>query len=119
MAVRKVSKGVTGFYELGNIKIETIINGIKDIPLRCHFCRYTIALTHDGVKNMMGKRSLVSTQTLAEKPKAIATNCQGHSLSLAIKSLTNHSLTKGCTIIHDVTGTVGEICVLVKYSPKL
>ena len=68
---------------------------------------------------MMGKQSEVSTQTLAEKLKAMATNCQGHSLSLAIISLTNHSLTKDCTIIHDVIGTVGEICMLVKYSPKL
>ena len=68
---------------------------------------------------MMGKHSEISTHTLAEKPKPMATNCQRHSLSLAIKSLTNHSLTKDCTIIHDVIGTVGEICVLVQYSPKL
>ena len=68
---------------------------------------------------MTGKHSEVSRQTHAEKPNAMATNCQGHSLSLAIKSLTNHSLTKDCTIIYDVIGTVGEICVLVKYSPKL
>ena len=55
---------------------------------------------------MMGKHSEISTQTLAEKPKPMATNCQRRSLSLAIKSLTNHSLTKDCTIIHDVIGTV-------------
>ena len=28
------------------------------------------------------------------------------------------SLTKDCTILRDVMGTVGEICVLVKYSAK-
>ena len=62
---------------------------------------------------MMGKRSVVSTQILAEQPKAMATHSQGHSLSLAIKSIT-----KDCTILRDVMGNVGEICVLVKYSFK-
>ena len=48
---------------------------------------------------MMGKQSEVSTQTLAEKLKAMATNCQGHSLreslithkSLSHKRLYNYS----------------------------
>ena len=62
---------------------------------------------------MIGKRSRVSTQILAEQPKSMATHCHGHSLSLAIKSLT-----KVCTILHDVMGTLGKICVLVKYSSK-
>ena len=39
--------------------------------------------------------------------------CHCHCLSLAIKSIT-----KDCTIICDVMGTVGEICVLDKYSSK-
>ena len=62
---------------------------------------------------MMGKRSVVSTQILAEQPKAMATHSQGHSLSLAIKSIT-----KDCTILRDVMGNMGKICVLVKYSSK-
>ena len=62
---------------------------------------------------MMGKRSVVSTQILAEQPKAMATHSQGYSLSLAIKSIT-----KDCTILRDVMGNVGEICVLVKCSSK-
>ena len=109
-----VSEDFIGFYELTNIKSETIVNAIKDIVLRCHLslndCR---GQTYDGASNMMGKRSGVSTQILAEQPKAMVTHCQGHSLSLAIKSLT-----RDCTILSDVMGTVGEICVLVKYSPK-
>ena len=32
--------------------------------------------------------------------------------------MTIKSLTKDCTILRDVMGTMGEICVLVKYSPK-
>ena len=63
---------------------------------------------------MMSKRSGVPTQIPAEQPKAIVTNCQGHCLSLAIKSLI-----KDCTILRDIMTTLGEICVLVKYSPKL
>jgi len=61
----------------------------------------------------MGKRSGVSTIIKEEQPKAIATHCQGHSLSLAVKSMT-----KECQILRDTMGTAGEICVLVKYSPK-
>ena len=110
----EVSEDFIGFYEIDNIKSETIVNAIKDILLRCHLslddCR---GQTYDGASNMMGKRSGVSRRILDLQPKAIATHCQGHSLSLAMKSLT-----KDCTILRDVMGTAGEICVLVKYSPK-
>ena len=109
-----VSEDFMGFYKLKNIKSETIVNAIKDILLRSHLslenCR---GQTYDGASNMMGKRSGVSTQIRAEQPKAMTTHRQGHSLSLAIKSLT-----KDCTILRNTLVTVGEICVLVKYSPK-
>ena len=109
-----VSENFIGFYNLDNIQSETIVNAIKDILLRCHLnlddCH---SQAYGGASNMMGKRSRVSTQILADQSKAMATHCQGHSLSLAIKSLTKY-----CTNLHDVKGTVGEICVLVKYSPK-
>ena len=32
--------------------------------------------------------------------------------------MTIKSLTKDCTILCDAMGTVGEICVLIEYSPK-
>ena len=99
-----------GFYKLKNIKSETIVNAIKDILLRSHLslenCR---GQTYDGTSNMMGKRSGVSTQISAEQQNAMTRHCQGHFLSLAIKSLT-----KDCTILRNTLGTVGEICVLVK-----
>ena len=69
--------------------------------------------TYDGASNMMGKHSRVSTKISDEQPEAIATHYQGHLLSLPVKSLT-----KGCPIMWDTMGTVGEICILVKYSPK-
>ena len=110
-----VSVDGIGLYELDNIKYKAIVNAIKDILLRCHLnLDHGSGRTYDGAGKMMSKRSGVSTQILAEQPKAIVTHCQGHSLSLAIKSLT-----KDCTILRDIMTTLGEICVLVKYSPKL
>ena len=86
----------------------------KDILLRFNLnldnCR---GQTYDGASNIMGKHSGVATQILAEQAKAIATHCFGHSLSLAVKSLTSD-----CNILRCTMGTVGEICILVKYSPK-
>ncbi|XP_066927281.1 zinc finger MYM-type protein 1-like [Clytia hemisphaerica] len=61
----------------------------------------------------MGRKSGVSTQILAEQPKAVAIHCEGHSLSLSIKSLTSE-----CDTLKDTLSVVKEICVLVKYSPK-
>ena len=103
-----------GFYQLENIKSDTIVQVIKDILIRMNLslsnCR---GQTYDGSSNMMGKKSGVSTQILTEQPKAVAIHCQGHSLSLSVKSMT-----KECDILHDVLSVAGEICILVKLSPK-
>ena len=61
----------------------------------------------------MRKHSGVFIKISEEQLKAIETHCQGHLLSLAVKTLT-----KECPILRDTMGTVGEICFLVKYSPK-
>ena len=61
----------------------------------------------------MGKHSGDSTKIVEEQLKAIATHCEAHSLSLAVKSLT-----KECPILRDTMATPGEVCVLVKLSPK-
>ena len=109
-----VDEDFLGFYELDSIRSATIVKAIKDILLRCSLnltdCR---GQTYDGASNMMGTRSGVSTIITEEQPKTIATHCQGHSLSLAVKSLT-----KECQILRDTMGNAGKICVLVKYSPK-
>ena len=52
--------------------------------------------TYEGATNMIGKHSGVSTKISEEQPKAIATHCQDHSLSLAVKYLT-----KECPILRD------------------
>ena len=83
------------FYEIVNIKSETIVKAIKDILMRC-------SLSLDDCRG-------VSTKISEEQPKAIATHCQGHSLSLLVKSLT-----KECPILRDTMRTVGKMCILVK-----
>ena len=109
-----MSEDFIEFYQLDNIKSETIVSSIKDILLRCHLnlddCR---GQTCDGASNMMGKQSGVSTQIVAEQPKAMTTHCQGHTLSLEIKPLT-----QDCTTLGNGMSTVGEIYVLVEYSTK-
>ena len=55
-----------GFYELENIKSNTIVRVIKDILIRLNLslenCRGQM---YDGASNMMGKKSGVSTQIFA------------------------------------------------------
>ena len=62
---------------------------------------------------MIRKNSGVAQQILKEQPKALSTHCHGHSLSLSIKNAN-----KQCRILNDVMGTVGEITVLINFSPK-
>ena len=74
-----VEEDFLGFYEIDKIKSETVVKAIKDILMRCSLslddCR---GQTNDGVSNMMGKHSSVSTKISEEQPKAIATHCQDH-----------------------------------------
>ena len=110
----EIEENFLGFYELNDIKSDSIVHAIKDIILRSNLsiqnCR---GQTYDGASNMMGKKSGVATQIAKEQPKAIPTHCHGHSLSLAVKDLTS-----SCNVLSNTMDTVGEICVLVKYSPK-
>ena len=78
--------------------------------MTCFYMRTTVApnglsncrgQTYDGASNMMGKKSGISTPILAEQPKAVAIHCQGHSLSLSVKSMT-----KECDIFHDVINVI-------------
>ena len=94
-----VDKDFLGFYEIENIKSEVVVKATKDILRRCSLslddCR---GQTYDGASNMMGNYSGVSTkkqlqkQLQEAKPEAVAANCQGDLLSLAVKSLTKECL---------------------------
>lgn len=109
-----VSENFLGFYEVPNIKSETIVMAIKDVLIRMQLplqdCR---GQTYDGASNMLGKKSGVAARILKEAPKALSTHCHAHSLSLSLKDTCSN-----VKILNDTLGTVGEICVLVKYSPK-
>ena len=69
--------------------------------------------TYDGARNMLGHKSGVAKQIKEEQPKTFETHCHGHTLSLSVKEATESS-----TLLNDVMGTVAEITISVKYSPK-
>ena len=69
--------------------------------------------TYDGASNMLGKKSGVAAQLKSIQPKAKETHCHSHSLNSSVKDVTQESKT-----LKDTMGTVGEICILLKYSPK-
>ena len=101
------------FYQLENIKSDTIVSAIRDVLLGTQIsldnCR---GQCYDGASNMLGKKSGVAKQILEIQPEAFATHCHCHSLSLSVKE------TKKSKILSDTMDTSGEIAILVKYSPK-
>ena len=109
-----VHEDFVGYYEIPNIKSETIVSALKDSLIRMGLSLQNLrAQAYDGASNMLGKKCGVAVQISAEQPKSLATHCQGHSLNLGIKTTMNNSKT-----MNDVMGTVMEIICLVKYSPK-
>lgn len=103
-----------GFYEVPNIKSDTLVSCIKDALIRFNLpIDYLRGQTYDGASNMMGKKSGVAQQIKSLQPKAVETHCHGHSLSLSVKDATRES-----RLLSDVMAYAGEIVTLVKYSPK-
>ena len=103
-----------GFYEVPNIKSETVVSAIKDA-----FVKFNLPLsdlrrqTYDGASNMLRKKSGIAAQIKLIQPKAVVNHCHGHSLSLSVKDVTNSSRLSG-----EVMDTMAEITTLVNYSPK-
>ena len=110
----RVREEFLGFYEVKNIKSDTIVCAIKDMLLRMQItldnCR---GQCYDGASNMLGKKSGVAKQTFEMQPKAHYSHCHCHSLSLTVKDLTKQS-----KLLSDTMDTAGEIAVLIKFSPK-
>ena len=103
-----------GYYEIPNIKSDTIVRVIKDSLIRFNLPMCNLrGQTYDGASNMLGPKSGVAKQIKDEQPKALETHCHGHTLSLSVKDTT-----KSSKLLNNVMGTVGEITKLVKYSPK-
>ena len=63
-----------GYYELPNIKSDTIVAVIRDCLIRFELPIQNLrGQTYDGASNMMGKRSGVAQQILKDQTKALAT----------------------------------------------
>ena len=99
---------------LDNIKTETKVKVINDNLIRFHLkldiCRDQ---TYDRASDMMGKNFGAAKQVTNKQPKAVTIHYHGHSFSLALKSPTSN-----CNFLTLTMGTVGEICVLIKFFPK-
>ena len=91
-----------------------VVSAIRDVLLRAQIslnnCR---GQCYEGASNMLGKKSGVAKQILDIQPKAFATHCHCHSLTLSVKETTKES-----KILSDTMDTSGEVAILVKYSPK-
>lgn len=72
----EVQEDFLRFYQLKNVKSETIFNGIKDDLLIFSFqiknCREQ---TYDGASTIIEKKSSVATRITAKQPKAHAVHC--------------------------------------------
>ena len=108
----RIHEDFVGYYEIPDIKRDTIVTAIKDFLIRMQRSLNDLrAQAYDGASNMFGKNTGVSIQIAAEQSKALLTHCQGHLLNLGIKTIMTKQM-------KDVMGTVTEIISLVKYSPK-
>ena len=103
-----------GFFNIPNISAETIVTAINDVLVRLQLslanCR---GQCYDGASNMLGSKSGVAKRIQELQPKAHATHCHGHSLSLSVKDTT-----KNCKVISNTMDTAKEIVTLIKFSPK-
>jgi len=98
-----------GFYEIPNIKAETIDKALKDALIRSQLSiRDLRGQCYDGASNMLRKTSGVARRIQEIQPKAFDTHCDCHSLSLSIKDSTkncpllNNEHIKGNTYAHQV-----------------
>jgi len=65
-----VHKDFLGYYELPDIKSQTIVTAIKDSLIRMQLPLQDLrAQAYDGASNMFGKKSGVAVEILAEQPK--------------------------------------------------
>ena len=83
----RVHEDFVGYYELPEIKSDTIVTAIKNYLIRMELSLNGLkAQAYDGASNVFGKNTGVSLQFATEQPKALSTHCQRHSLNLGIKT---------------------------------
>ena len=103
-----------GFFHIPDISAQTIVSAIKDALMRLQLsltnCR---GQCYDGASNILGHKSGVAKRIQDLQPKAHATHCHGHSLSLSVKDTTNN-----CKLLSNTMDTAKEVVTLIKFSPK-
>lgn len=103
-----------GFIKIPNISAETITTAIKEhltkIGLSLASCR---GQCFDGASNMLGPKTGVAKRIQDVQPKAHATHCYAHSLSLCVKDMTSN-----CATLSQTMDIAKEIVTLIKFSPK-
>ena len=103
-----------GFYQVEDIKSETLFKNIKDalnrmdIPLTD--CR---GQCYDGASNMVGAKTGVATRIKEIEPRALLTHCYGHALQLAVSDTI-----RAIKLMRDILDAAFEMHKLIKYSPK-
>ena len=103
-----------GFIEIPNISAETIVTAIKG-----HLTKLGLSLASyrgqcfDGASNMLGPKTGVAKRIQDVQPKAHATHCYAHSLSLSVKDMTSN-----CALLSQTMDIAKEIVTLIKFSPK-
>ena len=103
-----------GLYCLPNTTADTIAKVVKDIlihyDLPLSLCR---GQAYNGVTNISGIRTGISTRIQKETPAALRVHCFAHSLNLCLQDAGRQIV-----IIRDVFGIVKDIVQLIKLSPK-
>ena len=101
-----------GFYQVENIKSETLLNSIKDA-----LGRMDIPLTdckvqgYDGASNMVGTKAVEATRLKEIESHAHLTHCHGHALQLAVVDTI-----KAMKRMKDTLDAAFELNKLIKYS---
>ena len=109
-----VQEDFVGLYETDSISSDSLVALIKDVLLRFNLkIENCTGQCYDGASNMKGHISGVSTQLLREEPRAIYTQCYGHSLNLACQDTI-----RSVKVVKDALDTTFEISKLLKYSSK-
>ena len=103
-----------GIHHVDTIEANTLVERLKDTLLRMnlsiHDCR---GQSYDGASNMRGARNGVSTQILAEEPRATFMHCYGHALNLATADVV-----RNVKCLKNTLDTTLEVSKLLKYSPR-
>ncbi len=109
----EVQEEFVGLYEVASTGADIIYTAITDVLLRLNLALSRVrGQCYDGAATMSGAKSGVATRLCEAEPRAIFTDCYGHSLNLACGDAI-----KRCKLMQDALDTTHEITKLIKKSP--